>query len=243
MRDNGRMWRLVDGGWAFQYPDMVSRVDESGRTRIVWDHPAQPPLSVEMDGDGISYQFADTVVHRDTSGATVYDQPSGTVHQDANGVIYHWCKPNVVVYQMPSGIIYYDDSGMTFRGQHDVAHYARSGEVVYQGLGGLTRQFPDGSATLWTPSGVVIRHHDGLVTYTPAGESEEKVLAGEALAAERFDGPPLTARQVWEMVEKALAPAPAPAPSVAASLPLIPMAGIPFANAAGTAMPMPVTPL
>jgi len=143
--DGGSAWPLQDGGWAFQYPDMALRMQEDGSTRIVWSKPA---YSVEYDESGISYHVGRNVVHRDTNGDLTYQQPSGTMHQEGTTLVYHWCNPNVIVYQTPAGFVYYDDMGMTYRSfGKDVTHYTWSGEVLYQGAGGVTSQGTDGTVT------------------------------------------------------------------------------------------------
>lgn len=217
---NGIMWKLKDGGWAFQYPDMSANVDARGHTEIAW---ATARYSVTMDEDGISYHSMDTVVHRDKNGGLVYDSPYGTMHQNGDAIIYHWCHPNVVVYQTAYGLVYYDDLGMTYRGIHDVVHWARNGEVLYQGVGGLTRQRPDGSVTYWTQAGALFRHADGSASFTAEGHSRPEQVSPEALGPDQFPGPPLTAQEVLDMVNHALAmaaavPAPAPTPAVAAPI-------------------------
>lgn len=200
--DKGVIWPLKDGGWAFQYPDMMARLGKNGHVQIAW---ADPRYSVQMDDNGISYHSKDQVVHRLTTGVVVYHQPSGTMHWSGSEVIYHWCNPNVIIYQTPSGIVYYDDEGLTYRGPQDLVHYASNGEVVYQGVGGITRQLPDGSVTHWTEAGALYRHADGIVTYTAVGETQSQALAPGLLPPEPFPGPPLTAEQVLEMVGGALA--------------------------------------
>lgn len=210
-KGEGLIWQLTDGGWAFQYPNMSARVEAGGRVEIAW---TDPEYSVAVDADSVSYHAGNTVVHRDVNGNVIYHQPSGTMHRQGDEVIYHWCNPNVIVYQTPDGIIYYDDQGITYRGKSDLAHYSAMGEVLYQGIGGITYQKPDGSVTHWTESGVIYSHTDGVVTYTPVGESEPQVLSSGALPAEAFPGPPLTATEVLEMVNSAIAlSSPTPATS------------------------------
>jgi len=201
MKGGGQAWKLEDGGWSFQYPDMVARQDENGATRMAWP---EANYAISYDRDGISYHNGDTVIHRDISGDVVIHQPSGTVHQEGQTIIYHWCTPNVVVYHTPTGIVYYDDEGMTFRGAGGTAHYASTGEVLYQGPGGVTRQSPDGQEiTHWTESGVIYRHGDGSLTYTPEGESEPKALLPGALGPDPFPGPPMTVEDVTKLAQSA----------------------------------------
>lgn len=214
-QDGGKAWPLQDGGWAFQYPDMALRMAEDGSTRIVWSKPA---YSVEYDESGISYHVGQNVVHRDTNGDLTYQQPTGTMHQEGDTLVYHWCNPNVIVYQTPDGFVYYDDMGMTYRSfGKDVTHYTWSGEVLYQGAGGVTRQGTDGTVTHWTDAGAVYRHPDGSVTYTPIGESASQSLSVSDLGPDPFPGPELTTDDVMRLsVPAAVAPAPAvPAPPVA----------------------------
>ena len=49
--------------------------------------------------------------------------------------VRHLCRAEVIVYQNKDGFVYYDDLGMTYRGLHDVVHYSRNGEVLYQACG------------------------------------------------------------------------------------------------------------
>jgi len=206
-KDGGSAWPLQDGGWAFQYPDMALRMQEDGSTRIVWSKPA---YSVEYDESGISYHVGRNVVHRDTNGDLTYQQPTGTMHQEGDTLVYHWCNPNVIVYQTPAGFVYYDDMGMTYRSfGKDVTHYTWSGEVLYQGAGGVTSQSTDGSVTHWTDAGAVYRHKDGSVTYTPVGESTSETLSVSDLGPDPFPGAALTTQDVMTISVPA-APAAAP---------------------------------
>jgi len=221
----GSVWPTMDGGWAFQYPDMAMRAERGGRTRIAWAEPVR--YSMEFGPSGASYHTGDRVVHRDVYGGLVYHQASGTVHAKGDTLIYHWCQPNVIVYQTPSGVVYYDDTGMTYQGS-GVAHYSPDGDILYQGVGGITHQFPNGSVTHWTSSGAVYRHPDGLLTYTPVGASQPQVLDPGALGPDPFPGPPLSREEVLALAREAVlptlapppptgGPAPAPAPAPAAS--------------------------
>lgn len=222
----GIMWKLQGGGWAFQYPDMSARVDKNGRTEIAWGGPR---YSVAMDDKGITYHSNETVVHRDVDGGLVYHTPFGTMHQTGDEVVYHWCHPNVIVYQKKDGFVYYDDLGITYRGLHDVAHWSRNGEILYQGAGGITRQRPDGTVTHWTEAGAVYSHADGTVSYVAEGDTEPHQVSSDALGPEQFPGPPLTAKQVLDMVNAAMAAssaAPAPAAAAAAAPSAAPPPGI-----------------
>jgi len=155
----------------------------------------------------------DAVVHRSVSGHVIYHRPAGTIHQAGDTLIYHWCNPNVIVYRTPAGIVYYDTDGMTYRG-HGVAHYAPNGEILYQGVGGVTRLYPNGAVTHWTSSGAIYRHADGTAFYTPTGDSQPQVLPTDGLGADPFPGPPLTMEQVLELASKATLPTlPPPPPS------------------------------
>lgn len=207
-RDGGLVWKLVDGGWAFQYPDMLAHVEQDGRTLMAW---AKKGLSVDMHEGGITYHHGDTVVHRDIYGRVVYDRPAGTIHQAGSTLIYHWCNPNMIIYHTPAGIVYYDSDGMTYRG-HGVAHYATNGEVLYQGESGITHLYPNGAVTHWTSSGAIYRHADGMTTYTPTGESTPQVLPTDALGGDPFPGPPLTMEQVLDLASKATLPTMPPPP-------------------------------
>jgi hypothetical protein len=213
-KDGGSAWPLQDGGWAFQYPDMAVRMQQDGATKIVWNKPA---YAVEYDESGISYHVGDNVVHRDTNGDLTYQQPTGTMHQEGQTLVYHWCNPNVIVYETPNGLVYYDDLGMTYRSLgKDITHYTWSGDVLYQGAGGVTRQSVDGTVTHWTDAGAVFRHPDGSVSYTPLGERTSQPLSVSDMAAESpFLGKTLTAEDVMQMsVPPPLPVAPAPAPDV-----------------------------
>jgi hypothetical protein len=215
--DGGKAWQLVDGGWAFQYPDMAVRMAEDGSTRIVW---AKPAYAVEYDNYGISYHVGRNVVHRDTNGDLTYQQPTGTMHQEGNTLVYHWCNPNVIVYQTPNGFVYYDDLGMTYRSLgKDVTHYTWNGEVLYQGSGGITRQEQDGTVTHWTDAGAVFRHKDGSVFYTPTGERASQPLVVGDLGPDPFPGPELSTEDVLKMSMPGplSGPGPAPAPVAAGS--------------------------
>lgn len=197
-KDGGKAWPLEGGGWAFQYPDMAVRMEDGGSTQIVW---AEPAYSVEYDESGISYHVGSSVVHHDINGDVMYQQPTGTVHQEGNTLVYHWCNPNVLVYQTPFGIMYYDDGGITYRsasGDH-LTHLTAYGEALYQGAGGVSRQGPDGTLTHWTNAGAVFRHADGTFSYTPVGETNPEPLDMSALGPDPFPGPPMTSEQVLEM--------------------------------------------
>lgn len=220
IKHGGHAWRLEDGGWAFQYPTMAARVAHDGMTNLAW---SKPEYAVEVDPEGVSYHAGDTVVRRDVGGGITFQRPGGTAHQEGETIIYHWCKPNLIVYQTPNSLVYYDDQGMTYRGNDGIAHYARNGEVLYQGVGGITLQRPGGEITHWTNSGVIYRHRDGSLTYTPVGETESKAMDPKALGSDPFPGPPLTiedvdalARQAWEQAEAAKAAAAAKARESAA---------------------------
>lgn len=207
--DGGTAWPLEDGGWAFQYPDMALRMEQDGSTRIVWSKPA---YSVEYDESGISYHVGQNVVHRGANGDLTYQQPTGTMHQEGDTLVYHWCNPNVIVYQTPAGFVYYDDMGMTYRSfGKDVTHYTWSGEVLYQGAGGVTSQSTDGTVTHWTDAGAVYRHKDGSVFYTPVGDSKVLPLSVSELGPDPFAGKELTTEDVMRMSEPSAGPAPAEA--------------------------------
>jgi len=231
-KDGGKAWPLDDGGWAFQYPDMAVRMGLDGSTRIVWN---KTPYSIEYDESGISYHSGDTVVHKDANGDVMYHQPTGTMHQEGSTIVYHWCTPNVIIYQTPSGIIYYDDKGMTYRGRSGTVHYGATGQVLYQGLGGITKQNPDGSLTHWTDSGVIYRHEDSSLTYTPIGKNESEPLPLAPLGTDPFPGPALSMQQVLEMSRPPPLPAPSPAPVPAAVAPLAVAAAPPSAAATSPA--------
>lgn len=201
--DGASVWQLKDGGWAFQYDDMAARIGGDQVTSIAW--PAEK-YAVRMDPNGISYHKGQTVIHRGVDGDLVYHQPTGTIHQEGDTVIYHWCNPNLVVYHTPSGIIYYDNDGMTYRGNGGLAHYARDGDLTYQGVGGVTRHAPDGTVTHWTDAGAVFQHPDGSLTYTPVGEKESYALAPDLLGPDPFPGPPLTEEQVLLLAKEAQLP-------------------------------------
>jgi len=192
-------------------------MEADGSTRIVWDKPA---YAIEYDESGISYHVGRNVVHRDTNGDLTYQQPTGTMHQEGDTLVYHWCNPNVIVYQTPAGFVYYDDMGMTYRSfGKDVTHYTWSGQVLYQGAGGITRQDPDGSVTHWTDAGAVYRHADGSVSYTPVGESTSQSLSVSELGPDPFPGKLLTTEDVMNMTEPAVAAPAAAAPAPAAEQP------------------------
>lgn len=201
--DGASVWKLTDGGWAFQYDDMAARIGGDNVISVAW--PEQQ-YAVRMDEDGISYHKGQTVIHRSVDGDLVYHQPTGTIHQEGDTVIYHWCNPNLVVYHTPSGIIYYDNDGMTYRGNGGIAHYARDGDLVYQGVGGVTRHAVDGTVTHWTDSGAIFQHPDGTLTYTPVGEKESYPLSPDVLGADPFPGPPLTEAQVLALAHEASLP-------------------------------------
>eukprot|EP00929_Paragymnodinium_shiwhaense_P014087 TRINITY_DN121971_c0_g1_i1.p1 TRINITY_DN121971_c0_g1~~TRINITY_DN121971_c0_g1_i1.p1 ORF type:complete len:571 (-),score=64.59 TRINITY_DN121971_c0_g1_i1:17-1729(-) len=201
--DGATVWRLRDGGWAFQYDDMAARIGGDDVTSIAW--PSER-YAVRMDPDGISYHKGQTVIHRGVDGDLVYHQPTGTIHQEGDTVIYHWCQPNLVVYHTPSGLIYYDDEGMTYRGNGGLAHYARNGDLTYQGVGGVTSQSATGDVTHWTDAGAIYQHPDGSVTYTPVGEKESYPLAPDVLGEDPFPGPPLTVEQVLALAREAELP-------------------------------------
>lgn len=206
--ENATIWPLADGGWGFQYPDMYARVHAAGQVEVSW---ANGEYTVSMEDDRQAYHSKNTVVHQDAYGSLVYHQPSGTMHQRGDEVIYHWCTPNVIVYQTPSGLIYYDDQGMTFRGASDLAHYASNGDVIYQGEGGITYQRPNGELTHWTGSGAIYRRANGTLCYTPTGESKCQPLSPAALGPDPFPGPPLSAAQVLAMVASMITTTPPPA--------------------------------
>lgn len=208
-QDGAFVWRLRDGGWAFQYPDMLAHVEKDGRTVMAW---AKQRYAVEMRPDGVSYHKGGTVVHRAMNGSVVFHYPTGTIHQEGNTVIYHWCFPNLIIYHTPNGIVYYDNDGMTYRG-NGIAHYAPSGDVLYQGIGGITHLFPNGAITHWTKSGAIFQHPDGVTYYTPVGESEPRVLPVEDLGRDPFPGPPLTMEQVLDLARQAGPPTLPPPPS------------------------------
>lgn len=211
----GKAFKLTDGGWAFQYPNMAARIDGKGITRIAWP---DRQFAVEMDPDGISYHSNDTVIHRDVEGDVVFHQPTGTIHKKGSTIIYHWCEPNTIVYHTPTGLIYYDNDGMTFRGRAGVAFYGRDGELLYQGVGGITKQTPEGAVTHWTASGTIYVHDDGSMAYTPVGESMSQPLAPNALGPDPFPGPPLTEEDVLKLAQDAETSAAADAALAAARL-------------------------
>jgi hypothetical protein len=243
--DGGTAWPLEDGGWAFQYSDMAVRMASDGSTRIVW---AKPAYAVDYDESGISYHVGQNVVHRETNGDLTYQQPTGTMHQEGNTLVYHWCNPNVLVYQTPDGFVYYDDLGMTYRSLgKDITHYTWSGEVLYQGAGGITKQATDGSVTHWTDAGAVYRHPDGSLTYTAIGESQSQALAVSELGPEPYPGPELTMDDVFKLSlgQVLSGPAPSPAQSPAAmvggaSRPKAPPAAGPAAAPAAAVAASPV---
>lgn len=196
-KDNSTIWPLMDGGWAFQYPDMYAHVDKNGKLEVAW---GEAEYAVAMEDDRVSYHSKNMAVHKDAYGTVVFHQPKGTIHQRGEETIYHWCEPNIIIYQTPSGVVYYDDQGMTFRGQSDLAHYAANGDVIYQGVGGITYQKHDGSVTHWTEAGALYRHLDGSLSYTPVGESKSLPMEASALPPDPFPGPPMTAEQVlWKV--------------------------------------------
>lgn len=235
---NGSAWRLEDGGWAFQYPNMVAHVDSSGeQTRVAWPDRR---YAIEQDPTGISYHAGSTVIHRDIGGDLVFHQPTGTIHQKGDTTIYHWCDPNVIVYHTPSGIVYYDNDGMTYRGRGGVAHYARDGSLVYQGVGGITEQTPDGVVTHWTESGVVYRRDDGSMAYTPVGESQPRELALDALGPDPFPGPPLSEAEITALADAVGANA---TTAAAADDAMIAVAAKLRALAGGAPAPAPASPL
>eukprot|EP00927_Polykrikos_kofoidii_P036681 TRINITY_DN3096_c0_g1_i1.p1 TRINITY_DN3096_c0_g1~~TRINITY_DN3096_c0_g1_i1.p1 ORF type:complete len:543 (+),score=69.93 TRINITY_DN3096_c0_g1_i1:218-1846(+) len=217
--DGGYAWRLDDGSWSLQYEKMAARVNErTASTQIAW--PEQE-YAVEVNPSGISYHSGTDAIHRSVDGNLVFHYPTGTIHQDGDTTIYHWCDPNLIVYNTPAGLVYYDDAGITYRGRSGLAHWARSGEVLYQGVDGITRQTNGGSITQWTESGLVNRHHDGHLTYTLVGESQPRLLEplGEALGPDPFPGSALTPAQVWKMLhgDTSVAPAPSPFPAMGPS--------------------------
>jgi hypothetical protein len=200
MHGGGSAFKLKDGGWAFQYPNMAARIDGTGSTRIAWPERL---FSVEMDPEGISYHANDTVIHRDVDGDLVFHQPTGTIHQKGDTIIYHWCDPNTIVYHTPTGLVYYDNDGMTFRGRGGIAYYARDGELLYEGVGGITKQSPNGAVTHWTGSGAIYVHDDGTMAYTPVGESASQPLEANALGPDPFPGPPLSEAEVLRLAKSA----------------------------------------
>jgi len=234
MHDGGIIWKLENGGWAFQYPNMAARVVGS-KTVMAW---AKMNYAVEMDEDGVSYHLGDTVVHRGVDGSLVYQRPTGTVHHVGDTLIYHWCNPNVVVYQTPSGIMYYDKDGMTYRGA-GIAHYSPTGDVLYEGPSGITRMFPNGAVTHWTSSGAIYRHPDGTFLYTPTGESTPHALTADQLGPDPFPGPPLSVEQVLKYADQAKMMLPKPAPEV---LPLLDPMLQPVPDAAPKAKPPVLAP-
>lgn len=187
--DGGTAWPLQGGGWAFQYPEMAVRM-ELGTTHIAF---AKPSYLVEYNDTGISYHVGDSVVRRGTDGDLSFQQATGTVHQEGDTLVYHWCNPNMIVYQTPTGIVYYDDDGMTYRGENGITHYAASGDIVYQGPGGVTHQKPDGTVAQWTEAGAVYQHQDGSLSYTPVGTATSMAMGTSLLGPDPFPGPPLTA--------------------------------------------------
>jgi len=193
---NATLWPLKENHWAFHYPDAA---EDKGSAAPAPSPSAAPPAP----GGGPT-------------------PPTGTVQRRGDEVIYHWCNPNVIVYLTKYGVTYYDDLGLTYRGPHDVVHWARNGQIFYQGLGGITRQSPDGSVAHWTHAGVVYLHSDGTTSYVPVGGSEPQYASSLDLAEDPFPGPPLTPKQVLDLVNSRLdaadhaaattgAPAPAPA--------------------------------
>lgn len=198
---NATIWPMQDGGWGFQYPDMYARVHPGGQVEVSW---ANGKYSVAMEDDRVGYHSQDTVVHSDVYGSLIYHQPSGTMHQRGDEVIYHWCTPNVIIYTTPSGVVYYDEQGMTFRGPGDLAHYAANGDMLYQGEGGITYQRHTGELTHWTEAGAIYRHLNGSLSYTAAGESQPQPLQQSALGPDPFPGPPLSVQQVVDMVANML---------------------------------------
>jgi hypothetical protein len=234
MQDGGIIWKLENGGWAFQYTNMAARV-EGSKTIMAW---AKMNYAVEMDEDGVSYHLGDTVVHRGVDGSLVYQRPTGTVHHVGDTLIYHWCSPNVVVYQTPSGIMYYDKDGMTYRGA-GIAHYSPTGDVLYEGPSGITHMFPNGAVTHWTSSGAIYRHPDGTFLYTPTGESTPHALTADQLGPDPFPGPPLSVEQVLKYADQAKMMLPKPAPEV---MPLLDPMLQPVPEAAPTAKPPVVMP-
>jgi len=222
-KDGGIAWRTELGGWAYQYPDMAARVEKNGKTYMAW---AKKQYAVEISSDGVSYHMGDTVVHKSYDGNFVYHQPTGSVHQDGDTTIYHFCKPNVVVYKTPSGIIYYDQTGMTYRsigaGTPGIAHYSPNGDILYQGPSGVTYMKPTGDVAHWTSSGVIYRHPDGMILYTPTDMSTPRVLNTGALGKDPFPGPPLSMEEVLALAGRVeqeppppSSPVPAPGPSPA----------------------------
>jgi len=234
LRDGGIIWKLENGGWAFQYPNMAARIVGS-KTVMAW---ARMNYAVEMDEDGVSYHLGDTVVHRGVDGSLVYQRPTGTVHHVGDTLIYHWCNPNVVVYQTPSGVMYYDKDGMTYRGA-GVAHYSTTGDVLYEGPSGITHMFPNGAVTHWTSSGAIYRHPDGTFRYTPTGESTPHALTADQLGPDPFPGPPLSVEQVLKYADQAKMLLPKSAPEV---MPLLDPMLQPVPKAAPTAKPPVVMP-
>lgn len=195
LHDGGLLWPLEDGGWAFQYDDVAVHMDSTGAgASIVWRN--ETAYFVEYDQDHLVYHTGDRAVHQKTNGATVFHQPSGTVHQEDNVLIYHWCHPNVVVYQTPSGVTYHDDTGITYQGLSGIVHYAMDGSVKYHGVGGVTFDDPFGRITHWTPSGIVY-YSPGQTTYfTEVGHCDSKVLPLVPLGEEPFPGAPLTEDEI-----------------------------------------------
>mmetsp|Transcript_99437 Transcript_99437/g.186828 ORF Transcript_99437/g.186828 Transcript_99437/m.186828 type:complete len:451 (+) Transcript_99437:92-1444(+) len=192
LRDGGLAWPLRNKGWYFQYPDMVLRMRKDGSTSIRWTNPL---YAVDYDANGIVYYTGRSKVHRTISNDVLYQDPSGTVREEGDSLIYHWCAPNAIVYQTPVGTAYYDDGGVTFRSGTgtDVTHYAATGEVLYQGAGGITRHDVDGNVTHWTRAGAIFQHANGNLTYTPTGETAPRPLDTGALGPDPFPGPALTA--------------------------------------------------
>lgn len=204
--DGGKAWKLGDGGWAFQYEHMAIRVDKMGTARMEWKDPA---YKIHYDDSSVTYHAGDEVVHQDEAGVIIHN-PSGTVHAEGNVIIYHWCEPSMIVYETPAGTIYHDATGLSYQGRSGTIHYSQ-GEVLYQGIGGISQQKPDGSVTHWTPSGAIFRHPDGTLFYTPTGETEAHALSPGELGPDPFPGPPLSVDELMRMTDPKAAPAPAPA--------------------------------
>lgn len=195
LKDGGLAWPLTSGGWYFQYPDMILRMRKDGATSIRWTNP---PYAVDYDANGIVYYTGRSKVHRTVNNDVLYQDPSGTVRQEGNSLIYHWCEPNAIVFQSPFGTAYYDDGGVTFRSSTgtDVSHYAATGEVLYQGVGGITSHETSGNVTHWTREGAIYQHANGEVTYTPVGETRSRTLETGELGPDPFPGKPLTANDM-----------------------------------------------
>lgn len=198
MPDGGTAWKLENGGWSFQYPDMAARLEPNGQSRMAWP---DKKYAIETSPEGVSYHKDSTVIHRGVDGDLVYHTPSGTMHQHGDTVIYHYCEPNTIVYHTPSGLVYYTNEGMTYRGSAGLAHFSREGDVDYQGVGGITRQDPNGVVTHWTNSGTIRYDHDGSIMYTPVGEAQPHAVSPDTLGPDPFPGPPLTNDQLEGLVK------------------------------------------